>query len=359
MTPPHPHPDRVVTPELVGDTGGNHPLSGAQMQQWRSQGYVLVDGLLPPDLVDEVAAYGRERFAAPDSAESEEVRDFGSPCVFPSSNPAFDAVTLHPRILGAVAQLLDRGVDGLRLTQSNLWPKYGRRRGSEEADQYDNNDQRIHVDYPNHTLTHPTPWERPEAIEAIVYYGTFAECGGATAVVPRSGADDPAYTWPIVASPGIGELPWVNDRTRAEAALARHRPDWVELRERLYEREVYTGYRRGTVLLYRHDTWHRGTPLAPGTMRVAQNLTFRKAECEWIGTMHEGWAWKMYRADQYTERLVAAATPSQRTVLGFPAPDSSYWCPQTLSAVVARYGPFGFDPDPYQAAALNPKETQQ
>jgi hypothetical protein len=33
----------------------------------------------------------------------------------------------------------------------------------------------------------------------------------------------------------------------------------------------------GTILFYRHDTWHRGTPITSGAMRVVQNLTFRNA----------------------------------------------------------------------------------
>jgi hypothetical protein len=65
------------------------------------------------------------------------------------------------------------------------------------------------------------------------------------------------------ALPGVGALPWVNDRTSA-AFLPVH----------LCVREEQYGC--GTLLLYRHDTWHRGTPLLPGALRVVANLTFRK-----------------------------------------------------------------------------------
>jgi hypothetical protein len=53
-------------------------------------------------------------------------------------------------------------------------------------------------------------------------------------------------------------------------------------------------YTFGTVLFYRHDTWHRGTEINPNKLRIVINMTFRKAECEWIGTLHKGWSWAMY-----------------------------------------------------------------
>ena len=77
-----------------------------------------------------------------------------------------------------MAELLAVPVREIRLTQSDLWPKFGRSQQSGGA--YDNTDQRIHVDYPNHTLTHPPRWESPEAVEIILYFDAVEECGGAT-----------------------------------------------------------------------------------------------------------------------------------------------------------------------------------
>jgi hypothetical protein len=239
-------------------------------------------------------------------------------------------------------------VDQLRLTQSDLWPKYGRAEATGGV--YDIQDQRIHVDYPNHSLVHPPPWDRPEAVELILYLSSSDQCGGATAVVPRTGADDPAYRWPMLDSPGIGDLQWMNDRRSSEAYLAEVRPDLVPWRRSLYQRERTVRFTPGTILFYRQDTWHRGTPLKPAAMRLAHNMTFRRADCEWISTVHTGWAWSMYFPDQRLERLVATASPDQRSVLGFPAPGSRYWCAETLAAVEGRYGPLGFDPEPYRAA---------
>jgi ectoine hydroxylase-related dioxygenase (phytanoyl-CoA dioxygenase family) len=332
---PTPAPPTGLTPEQVGS--------------WRGAGFALVDDVIPGELLERAVADARDAFPEPGSEAAKRVTDFGSGgrMTFPSRSEAVNAITLHPRLLGAVAQLLDVPVAELRLTQSDLWAKYAREDGP--GSRYDNADQRIHVDYPNHTLTHPPRWDRPEAVEIILYLSDVADCGGATALVPRNGPNDPAYPWPIVRTPGVGALDWLNDRASAEAYLEREAPEIAKWRaEHLYPREVRARYRPGTLLLYRHDTWHRGTPLEPGAMRLAQNLTFRKAASEWISTLHPGWAWGMYSRPKTLERLIASASVEQRCVLGFPAPGSDYWTRETLDAVAARYAPLGMDLAPYE-----------
>jgi ectoine hydroxylase-related dioxygenase (phytanoyl-CoA dioxygenase family) len=327
-------------------------LDDAHVRSWREQGFALASGLLPMDLVGELANAATQQFPQPGSAESREIADFGSALVFPSRIPSFNALTLHPRLLASVSQLLDVPVAGLRLSQADLWPKYGR--AEKSAGPLDNMDQRIHVDYPNHTLAHPTEWSRPEAVEIIVYLSDVEDCGGATAVVPRQGDDDPAYRWPIVDTPGVGDLDYVNDRETAESYFAGERPELADWRRMLYERERYAFYKPGDVLFYRHDTWHRGTPMRAGALRLVQNITFRRAECEWISTLHTGWAWSAYRRDKFLEKLIAGADLNQRAVLGFPQPGSSYWTEATVDAVGARHGVFGMDMTPYQAALNKP-----
>jgi hypothetical protein len=330
---------------------GEGVLTPEQIASWRERGFALVDGVLPGELLERVLGEVADAFPAPGSAEAAAVTDFGSlgRMAFPAASEAVNALTLHPRLLGAVGELLGEDTIRLRLSQSDLWPKYGRSRRS--GQERDNDDQRIHVDYPNHTLTHPPPWDAPEAVEILVYLSDVEGCGGATAVVPRTGPDDPAYAWPIVDTPGVGDFPWINDRESAEAWLRKEAPEVARFRaEHLYPRELRVRYGVGTLLLYRHDTWHRGTPLRPGALRLAQNLTFRRARSEWISTLQPGWAWAMYRPSRVMERLLARGSVEQRCVLGFPAPGDPYWTRQTLAAVRARFGPLGMDLTPYEAA---------
>ena len=118
----------------------------------------------------------------------------------------------------------------------------------------------------------------------------------------------------------------------------------------LYPRERRARYRVGSVLFYRHDTWHRGTPMKEGALRLVQNITYRRVECEWISTLHVGWAWAAYRRNKFLEKLIARSSLDQRAVLGFPQPGSSYWTPATIEAVAARHGVFGMDMTPYREA---------
>jgi hypothetical protein len=321
-------------------------LSAEQYESWHERGFVFVSGVFDAELIAQLRADAAARFPAPGSAESEQMRDFGGGLVFPSPSEAFNSVTLHPRLLAGVAQLLAVPVCELRLTQSELWPKYGQTRAPGALD---NDEQRIHVDYPNHTLAHPSPWDRPEAVELILYLDRVEDCGGATAVVPREGRDDPAYRWPIVGSPGIADLDWINDRDHAEAYLARVRPELAAWRATLYARERSVHFAPGDVLLYRHDLWHRGTALHAGSRRLAHNITYRKVASEWISVLNPGWAWSAYTPEKRLERLIARATLDQRAVLGFPQPGSAYWCDETVAAVEARYGVFGMDVTPYRA----------
>jgi hypothetical protein len=339
-------PDQALADSATGDV-----LTTAQVAAWRAQGFSLVDDVLPKRLLERARQDCREAFPAAGSSEVEGMTDFGSGgrMEFPAPSAAANAMTLHPRLLRAVAQLLSVETLDLRLTQSDLWPKYGRK--TRAGGDRDNADQRMHVDYPNHTLTHPPAWDSPEAVELIVYLSDVDECGGATALVPRAGPDDPAYAWPIVHTPGVAGLGWINDRVSAEASLRKEAPEVARFRaEHLYPREVRARYRPGTVLLYRHDTWHRGTPLLPGVARLAQNSTFRKVGSEWISVLQPGWAWAMYRPSQVMERLIAEASVEQRCVLGFPRPGHAYWTRETVDAVGARFGALGIDMAPYAEA---------
>ena len=339
---------RRPTP-LQPDDANGRVLPDACVRSWREEGFALVDGLLPTDAVDALARDAAEVFPEPGSDASDPIRGFGSGgrFVFPSESAAANRVTLHPRLLGAVAQLLGVPVRELRLTQSDVWAKYGR--GDDRRGPYDNADQRIHVDYPNHTLTHPPRWDEPDAVEILLYLSDEADTGGPTVVVPRRGADDPAYPWPITRIPGVATLPWMNDRSHAEAALAERDPALAAWRaEQLYAREEPAHFGVGTVLLYRHDTWHRGTPIREGTRRFAMNLTFRKATSEWISTLHVGWAWAAYRG--VLPQLLADVSIDARCVLGFPAPGDRYWNEETIAAIRERYGPLGMELAPYEDA---------
>jgi hypothetical protein len=329
------------------------------------------------------------------------VANFGSvgvdDCEFPTGSDAFDGITLHRQVLRAVAQLL--GTEDVLLSQSDVWAKRGASADEwARREPWQNHEQRIHVDFPNHCLTAPAQWSQPEAVAMIVYLDDSAATGGGTALVPRLGDDDEAYReeagrfyW--TQTPGVGSAGWLNDRAAAEAWYAQHEPETAAFRRRLYAREVSARFGVGSVLLYRHDVWHRGTRVQPGAVRHAINLVFRRADARHINNWNSGWARKMWTqrdsnsqpADprararrrlpsprgsrignrpsaprcryllrwprRAMEELLAALDPEQRAALGFPRPGSSYWTPRSLDAVEARFGRFGLDLGPYRRAA--------
>ena len=325
-------------------------LAAHHVESWRTRGFAFVAAFLPGDLLTAARDDALSQFPAPGSDAAAAITQFGSGqrFVFPAASDAFNRLTLHPDLSRAVAELLGVPARSLRLTQSDLWPKYGR---SPSGRGLDNADQRIHCDYPNHTLTHPPPWDAPEAVEIIIYLSDHDDCAGATAVVPRDGDADPAYAWPIDRTPGVAGFDYVNDRASAERYLRERAPEVAGFREaHLYARERQARYRFGSVLFYRHDTWHRGTEVRNGALRIVHNLTFRNADSEWIGVIHPGWAWSMYGRGQTMEKLIAQATVQQRCLLGFPEPGHAYWTQATVDAVDARYAAHDIDMTPYREA---------
>jgi hypothetical protein len=145
--------------------------------------------------------------------------------------------------------------------------------------------------------------------------------------------------------------------------MKENKPEMYEFRKKLYEREIPVKFTRGTVLLYRHDVFHRGTPVKPKQFRIAQNLVYRRSDVEWINTWNQGFARSMYgwRGDGktfMTENIIAKSSPEQRCVLGFPAPEHLYWNHITLNAVCARYDIFGFDKTPYEEAIAKREKEQ-
>ncbi len=328
----------------------NNRLGTEQLVSWRKQGYAFVDGLIPATLIARAEADALAFFPKPQTPEAKHFNTFGSGqnFVFPSRSSAVNELTMSAELLEAVSALLDQPLADLRLSQSDLWPKYGDGSITEREDW---TEQRIHCDYPNHTLLHPPQWDNPEAVEIIIYLSDSEECGGATAVVPREGPNDPAYTWPIFDMPGVQDRPYINSRVEAEGYLATNHPDIAAFRAKhLYPRERVARYRRGSVLFYRHDTWHRGRPVNDGTCRIVQNLTFKKADSEWLNVLHPGWCWSMYGKHQTMERWIAEASVEQRALLGFPVPGHSYWSIETVAAVEGRYSAFGIDMSPYRDA---------
>jgi len=149
----------------------------------------------------------------------------------------------------------------------------------------------------------------------------------------------------------MGGLQFYNNRPDFEAYLEQNHPHMFEFRKQLYPREVKVRYRPGTLLLYRQDVWHRGTPLIPGTVRYVHNLAYKRTGCDWVTNWHTGWAKHFYETPALThEPWFAKLSVSARSVLGFPPPGHKYWTKHTLQLCRSRWAPWGMDMKEYEDA---------
>lgn len=260
---------------------------------------------------------------------------------FPTFVDALDDFILNEQLITAAQQLL--GTPDIRLALAHFWPKIGAAAAPQDAQ--DSSDQRMHMDYGNSTLLHPD-WHQPEALTAIVYFDDCDETAGGTAYVTRNGDSDPAYQPPFVHMPGQAGIPFINDRASAEQWFKENDPEAYELRQQLYEREAIVNFKPGTVLFYRPELWHRGTPVVPGKLRRVQSLAWNRADARGLSIWNEGWARQCYTGK--VESIVGRATPLQRSLLDFPPPGDDYWTADKLDNVEARFAPFGFDAAPYR-----------
>lgn len=315
-------------------------LTEDQIRTWRQQGAFVTQ--LPSHVIEPALAWLNANFTL-DQVDAAHL-DFGSPgreFEFPTAIEPLDDLVLDEYLIGAAQQLL--GTDDIRLLQADLWPKVGIASDSHNAQ--DNTDQRMHMDYGNNTLLHPD-WHQPEAVAAIVYYDHAEETAGGTAYVPRRGDDDPAYTPPHILMPGQAGKPFFNDRHTVETWFEQHDPAGHAMRQSLYAREQTVDFKPGTILFYRHDIWHRGTPVTPGKLRRVHNLAWRRADARGWTNWNEGWARNSYYGE--VEAIIGRSTPLQRSLLDIPLPGDAYWNTHRLANVAARFSHYGFDAEPYE-----------
>jgi hypothetical protein len=316
-------------------------LTNEQIDTWRDQGAFIMQ--LPGEVCGPSLEW-LNRHLTLDHVDQAHL-DFGSPdrkFEFPTGIEALDDLVLNEHLIIAVQQLL--GVDDIRLLQADLWPKVGVSHEDHEAQA--NTDQRMHMDYGNNTVLHPD-WNSPEAVAAIVYYDDSEDTAGGTAFVPRQSESDPVYQPPFIHMPGQAGKPFINDRRSTESWFRDNDANAYQLRSSLYAREQVVSFKSGTILFYRHDIWHRGTPVTPGKLRRVHNLGWRRADARGWSNWNEGWARNSYYGE--VEAMIGRSTPLQRSLLDFPLPGNPYWTARRIENVAARFSHYGFDPAPYLA----------
>ncbi len=303
---------------------GSRRATDDEVEVWRTEGWVLLDGLVGTDEIDAVLddlhllyPTDEEYHADPDGEterrrghprepteeltwpetgpgfRSEQQR-WSDPFPFPGSG-ALNRLCVHPSVVDFAERALD--TTDLRLYQVHATAKY------EGLVEYE---QPMHTDR-NHSWLPPVaeaPWWN---LEGFLYLTDVTEADNPTAVVPTSVTKD---------------LPQHNFVLMPEVA-----PE-------VYRSERSAVGPRGSYLAYRSDVFHRGTAFrSPGTARVLLALAFRHAAHEWIGYDQ---AQSRSTGPEWT-RFAERCTPRELELFGFPPPGHPIWTEAVLRQTRIRY----------------------
>ena len=305
-----------------------------EINDWKEKGYTVIKNLFNKEIIQKCVCLLNEKFNNINSTNN----DFGSngELEFPSGK-IIDQITINERLIQIVQKLLDS--ENILLVQSDTWSKSGEINNNSQS----NKDQRMHMDYGNNTFLHPSKWNSPEAVAAIVYFSDTSETGGGTAVVPKKGDKDELYQFPYINMPGQNKYPFFNNKKFAEEYFQKNHVEIYNFRQKLYNREIIPEYSTGDVLFYRLDVWHRGTPVLSNKIRYVMNLLWKKKECYWINTWNPGWTKKMYYGN--LEKMFKEMSPLQRSLFGVPLPGNKYWTLENIQLLKQRY--LNIDVEPY------------
>jgi len=109
----------------------------------------------------------------------------------------------------------------------------------------------------------------------------------------------------------------------------------------LYRAELAAVAKRGSVLAYRNEVFHRGVNITrPRGSRFLLGVSYKSADIDWIGyhsvqskSTHPGWT-----------RFVEGSTPRDLELFGFPPPGHSVWTEALLAATQLRYPKLDLEP---------------
>jgi hypothetical protein len=304
----------------------------AEVERWRSDGWVLLEGLVGTDEIDAVSSDLQLCFPSNEAYHADPVgvteSRIGSPVVakeefeWPADGPGFrpeqqrwmaafpfggtgvlDRLCVHPSIVDFAERAFDS--TALRLYQAHASAKYSG---------VTNYEQPMHTDR-NHSwlpAVGAAPWWN---LTGFLYLTDVGEAENPTklvSVVDSANVDSP---YPVI-------LPQMDGGT-------------------IYADERDATGVRGSYLAYRSDVWHRGSAFgAPDTARFNLGLAFKRAEHHWIGydtqqSRSTGTAWT---------RFAEGSTPRELDLFGFPQPGHPIWTEELLEETAERYPKLDLSP---------------
>jgi hypothetical protein len=208
---------------------------------------------------------------------------------------ALNDMFVHPRLVEFARAALDD--DDVRIYQAAVWGKWA-------GDV--NYEQPMHQDT-NHSLLPPRMERGFWHLETFLFLSDVDEDCAPPRAVPRSKSDVPY--------------------------------------DELYQHEVVATAKRGTLMAYRSDVWHRGTDFQrPDASRFVLVEAFRPASAEWFGYD----AFARHGNSSHWAGFVRGKSPEALALYGIPRPGHAYWTPESVDAMAAKYP--GLDVSPWRAA---------
>ena len=309
---------------------GGRLASDDEVAAWREDGWALLEEIVDTDEVDAAIADLRYVFPSPEKfhADPEAHRPPGRNDAelrrgypeMPATGPAFrpeqhrfraefpfygsgllSRMCVHPAIVDFMERAL--GTTDLRVYQAQASAKY-----TGDA----NFEQPMHTDR-NHSFLPPRmepPWWH---VESFLYLTDVDEGTAPTHLASRKDAAG---------------------RSTNSIFMPDRDPE-------LYGRERAAAGRRGSLLVYRPDVFHRGVDLTkPGGHRFLLNVSYKVAGQDWIGfhavqsqATHPAWV-----------QFVEASAPRELELFGFPPPGHPVWTAALVDATTEKYPKLDVEP---------------
>ncbi len=315
-----------------------------EVYTWRTDGWVLLEGLVGTDEIDAVVGDLHGMFPTPeeyhDDPEGELERRRGKPklreeaFVWPDDGPGFrpsqqlwsqefpfsgsgalNRLCVHPSVVDFAERALD--TPDIRLYQIHLTAKYGG---------VTNYEQPLHTDR-NHSwlpAVGSSPWWN---LEGFLYLSDVTAADNPTGMVSTRDSREVSPRTPVL--------------------MPDTAPD-------LYAAERPAIGVRGSYLAYRSDVFHRGTDFgSPGGARTVLALAFKNAGHEWIGYDQ---AQSRSTGSEWT-RFAQRSSPRELELFGFPPPGHPIWTTALLDETGIRYPKLDLGPW-RKALGADPGETE-
>jgi ectoine hydroxylase-related dioxygenase (phytanoyl-CoA dioxygenase family) len=295
-------------------------ISDGDLSFFKEHGYVVIEGFLSPSELKAAQENFHRYYPTAEEFEYaaphryKHLQHWGHDCEAPGFflGNALNDMATHPDLVDFARRAI--GTDDVVLEQSQLMAKYA---GKGDFD------QRMHLDFGDHTLVYPRDDATYRTLPAILYYSDVTEELGPTGVLSQTVTKDEVLDYNGWTFSG-------HDETNK-----RH----------LYAQEHRVVVPAGSLLLYGMLTYHRGTAFrATRGARFAHFITYRAAAHGWLG--RKGWAGDA--PERELTEFITRATVEQRSLIGFPKPGDPYWTEEMVERVGERYR--GMDMEPYRAA---------